>query len=426
MNRIAALLLALSTVGGFAWIGIRDASLILLAGPAGLASLAAARGLWLARPWGYRWTLGLGAIALILQPLCAPTFYLPGLLAAPWSKGRWAPIVFLGDAVRCGAVFAAIAAVAFCFVARPTPRDAISAPFHPIVIPIERFDLVDCGGRIRRVVGLPGETIRVDGGEVYLERGGTWVLARKSVATQRRMWRPAGEPDPLSSREAFSAVWRSEGDPPCQFRVEDRRLSTVEKDGTRRSRFVRVGTGDDVRVDMAVTALGHHGEIFVEVAHRRGTFVARLSTHGKSSLEYRGKSRDFQLPMPEVSLDRGRRHRVELWVYDAQAAVRWDGVVSQVLEVPDDNPLGGEGPFAIAFGAVDLLLHVDDLALSEDLMIERPAGVGSAVTVLPASYAVVPDAGGSPAHPLLIGRECIRGRIFLRLSPTPPHIRPAR
>lgn len=386
MARIGALALLLGAIGG----GIAAALGNPAAAPLALVSIAAARGLWLAREWGRTWALLSAAAAAFLLPWLAIAPALAALLAAPWRAGAKAAIGrFFADGVRAGVATAAVGAVALCFVARPV-EGALSAPSHYLFSPVERYDVVDCNGRVRRVVGLPGDTVHVASGDVFVESEGRWIHARKPFRLQSRLWKPVP-----------SGNWTS--DPPA--RHQNGRIVTSEEAGCRLNHAPSI-EGDDVRVAFQLTAFGTNGTVTVEVTQRYGTFAVTLSPQGRSLLELRAKTKNLQIALPDVQLSRGKNHRVELWVYDGQAQVVFDEIVTAPLEVPPEIESSRASGAEVAISASDVLIQIEKVELWRDVHF----GAAGSVVAPPGGYVVVSDEGREPE--MVVDRKRIRGRVF--------------
>ncbi len=248
-----------------------------------------------------------------------------------------------------------------------------------VIAGVERFDLLvfhfplnQSKVYVQRAVGMPGEELMIHGGDLYARPRGEarFRICRKPQATQDSIWiDPTGRKGFLANREEFDRGWESESR--GSFQVSERVLS-IESPGGRFGYSQGFEAGD-LRIAFDFE-LGGPGEAFAEVANGRGRFEARLGKESELRYEAAGGDRTA-VPLKDAPIEPGRRHRLELAVYDGTAVVRLDGSIRgqlSFIEFLEDasrsaSPRTHEGRPALAFGARGAALRVRDLAVGRDI-----------------------------------------------------------
>ena len=230
---------------------------------------------------------------------------------------------------------------------------------------------------VKRVVGLPGETIQVVEGDVYING----KVARKSLDEQRAMRIPVYDNDYMPDDSDRFPRWRFRLDrsnrvTPSGWRAEGSRFlhDPVAKNGERedwveyrhfdpdRSRYGPVRdfcpyNGDDVRSDNAVDDLMISADVSVRpdvksfvVRLDRGSdhFVVTLPVDGHSRVQVRRNGRALELTNARGGLtsskaETPRFSRLEASVIDRRVTVALDGV-------PLFDPIDFDDPRAPGFG----------------------------------------------------------------------------
>lgn len=142
---------------------------------------------------------------------------------------------------------------------------------------------------IKRMVGMPGERLRIDGGDIWTSRdgGATWTIERKPVDPQEALFFPY-YPEPVERRGFFAnrRVWEGLG-----WEIDEREgRFSVDAPGKVPLRFLAdvvqyhdSGIGGDARLpeyeegDAAAGDLRVRFDLAVE---RAGTFAVELTEHG--------------------------------------------------------------------------------------------------------------------------------------------------
>ncbi len=267
---------------------------------------------------------------------------------------------------------------------------------------VERYDVVvfkfplnQARNFIKRVVGLPNETLRIHQGDLYTRpKGGTqFTIARRPLRIQDSVWIDLAPRDPKSPRgfltdlATFEDSWKPSptSGPRAAFEIQDGELRTRESAGERSMQFLyrkpveQGGTRvSDVRLAFDLEITSPHGEFFVNLENDHGRFDVRMSTEQECSLSWhepgseRGHPKDKR-KLGSLKLAMDRRHRFDLSVYDGQAIVRIDGTILAEIPFatcPGDVKGGGGGAQELSFGGRDLTFRISDLALGRDIHYE--------------------------------------------------------
>lgn len=218
--------------------------------------------------------------------------------------------------------------------------------------PVERFDVVvfkfplnQSKNFIKRVVGLPGEELKIWHGDLYTRKPGEekFRIARKPLRTQESLWiDPVREgASLLSSGPVFTQAFAArpaEGAKEAEFVVRDGRLATLEREGERGLRFTltppvmdgySTAVGDR-RLSLDLELTGPKGQLFLEIANERGRFELRLDSDAPSELLWFASGAESspptkRIPLPGWNFEPFKRFKTELWIVDGTAYARIDG-----------------------------------------------------------------------------------------------------
>lgn len=165
---------------------------------------------------------------------------------------------------------------------------------------------------VKRVVGLPGEELRIENGDVFVRRGpeDEWTIPRRAKSVQHEMWRAVDRDEPTVSSwrvredaQDWSLVGRdiaARGDGRVGFKPDQTSIYNIYLDGYPDSvrdlranldRSVTSAVGD-VRVEAEVTALPGCREV--------------------TALLYEGDAL-YRFRLPGPAADAGARPAIELW-----------------------------------------------------------------------------------------------------------------
>ena len=262
---------------------------------------------------------------------------------------------------------------------------------------------------VKRVVGLPGEAIRIHDGDAYADG----ELLRKSLGVIREMKVPIFDMDHPPKPMGWACRWDAGPEPirPLEAIVAEDRLSLDASEATRavvelnyRHRNVDTGLDESIRDDLAYN--GSRGvpkpvrdfivECEIEIVGGTGAFSLRLGdgaesvrldlTVGSGSpnpmLSHRPREgNSAEAHYPNLRLDSGRRYRVEFAFVDRRAFAAIDGVevgtpldvfVPKLIEgkLPADRP-GTDRPLQLEARGVSAVVR--HLKLARDVQY-RPEG----------------------------------------------------
>jgi signal peptidase I len=219
------------------------------------------------------------------------------------------------------------------------------APVERFDVAVFRFPLNQSKNFIKRIVGLPGEELKIWSGDLYVRKPDEkrFRIARKPERIQEAIWiDPLRDgADLLSSSDAFLKAFevRDAGNGKrAEYMIMERHLETQELNGERGIRFtlaapVSDGQGATVEdrrlaLDLELTSPG--GSAFIEMSGEHGRFELVLDPRGGSELRWHepgGESKPPSLrrPLEGWTFDPYRRLRVELSLADGLARVDVDG-----------------------------------------------------------------------------------------------------
>jgi len=223
---------------------------------------------------------------------------------------------------------------------------------------------------IKRLVGLPGETVQIAGGDIWTSRdGGPAEIARKPPAVMRAMLQTVHDSDhpaAVLQEQGWPAAWTDWADPAgdgCSWRAEDRRRrfsASCEPGQAATLRFrhftprpddwkqARLGRGLALpvrpeRIDdfQAYNAIHHQGHWVSDLA-----VACRLESGADAGLV------EFDL------VDGGRRHRCTIDLASGMVELKAAGGATGRAE----TAVRGRGSWRLLFANVDdqLRLFVDD------------------------------------------------------------------
>lgn len=276
---------------------------------------------------------------------------------------------------------------------------------------------------IKRVVGLPGESIEIIDGDLYIDGR----IARKPPEVQRELWMPVFDqsqmPEPKSP-VAGRVRWQADNDPAwsgtssrvlrCDAR--DDRAHAIEFGGDddmepfedfyaydeRSSGAV----GGDLRLAMEVTLDRLDGSIAWELDRPPYRVVATLS-RGSNDVTLDVEGPRATLHSPRIAVDQpvcGRPYRVELDFCDGRASfragfARTDATID-VFEAARDAAVQLAGTPRLAISATDLAGTFRNVRIDRDVYYTRSAHTrraapGDAFRLGPGEYFVLGD--NSPA-----------------------------
>jgi len=192
---------------------------------------------------------------------------------------------------------------------------------------------------IKRVVGLPGETILVRGGDVYING----EIARKPWRVQRALWRRrshAAKPElwrPEDERywqiDGHSFVVACRGSPTLQYLTYEREILAYEERDFRGGRqFVRIPTSD-IMVQFELTPRKMRGEVQVRIDVQTAATISEvidrwlvrfpLDEQGCQPKVYRAG--DHVATGESCSLEAGRATLIQVCNVDRALTVRVGG-----------------------------------------------------------------------------------------------------
>jgi signal peptidase I len=280
-----------------------------------------------------------------------------------------------------------------------------------------KFPLNQPKNFIKRVVGLPGEELRIHGGNLYVRKPGEteFAIARRELRTQDSVWIDLARGHDFldGSPGSLDDYW--EAHPPAgaplraDYGIQERALVTREREGKRGVLFRYSGRFQDshyqevgeLRVAFDFELTSPQGQAFAEIANEFGRFELVLSTDGAGHLRWTlpGENpRKVTREIGTVRLEMDRRYRLELSVYDGLAIARVDGSKVADLEYiarrSDAKPPPG-GSIGISFGSKDATFRVRKLAVGRDLYYKGKDGGGIRedvpIAIKPGHYVMMGD-----------------------------------
>lgn len=319
-----------------------------------------------------------------------------------------------------------------------TPGDRIMVTkFFYLLEPIRRYDVVVFKyplnvqrNFIKRVVGLPGEELMLHNGDVYARSAGgeDWRIQKKPFGTQSRIWIRTHEEGELLRSDA---EWKGFWDEDSLVGFKERAAYQVRKeteDSPRRSPgYLVVGGGpgkgiqfvskngvrdqrswvQDVRFAIEFEMPRNGGELEAWIEHRwvngtgRRQWRVRLAPgEAEASLEAPGGANKERFPLSGIPLRSEGFHTLELWYYDGEALVLWDGSVAvrhTVVEKLLEHSRDPEVQTYVGFSIGGATLTLKGVEISRDVHYrERPYSPknfleGEAVRIPEDHYLVLGD-----------------------------------
>ncbi|MBI5368408.1 MAG: hypothetical protein HZA54_15335, partial [Planctomycetes bacterium] len=242
---------------------------------------------------------------------------------------------------------------------------------------------------IKRVVGLPDETVKARDGDIYYRKHGeaTFLLAKKPLDVQESIWIPAYEANFDRQGNLVADHWLPDTK---DYQMQGKTLVVPAPAGKRESRFVYAGTivdtaprggfaGDnqvgDVRLSFTVTPAAGDGAVLLRLSNGRHVVTAQLAVGaaGGSQVEYSdarmagANNRVFPVAR---TLAPGRPAQVALMWYDGSFCLKVDDavLVHEDAVVGWDLFSGGEGGVKqISFGVRDVGASFAGLAIHRDI-----------------------------------------------------------
>lgn len=268
---------------------------------------------------------------------------------------------------------------------------------------VERYDVIvfkfplnQSKNFIKRVVGLPNESIKIYRGNLYVKKPGQdkFHIASRTWRTQNSLWIDVSRATHgyLGTQATFEQAWESVGnDTPGQlpWRVAEGELSTQARDASGQKsvqfnlrRIPDDGPPvsapvDDVRLLFDFEITSPKGQVFAEISNAYGRFEAVLDTEGGSQLvcylpsrENRSRFEKQIVPLRDVQLSMDRHFRLELLVYDGTAHVRVnDGERAkfQFIDTREDLLEVDAPDRRVSFGTRGLTFKVNNLSVGRDI-----------------------------------------------------------
>jgi len=184
---------------------------------------------------------------------------------------------------------------------------------------------------IKRLVGLPGDKLRIRDGDLYVDGR----IERKPKHIQDTLWQPVYD-SAYVEKESVSQTWSNESAEGWSF-GKDGIAFTSEKSSrlafrrVLRDRYGYNGDRDghsevgDLKVDMTVKLLKDTGEVgaVLERDNDRFAFVIGAKESGKPARLERNEKPIAS--SPQATLTAGKEHRIEFSNVDQRVEVRLDG-----------------------------------------------------------------------------------------------------
>lgn len=230
---------------------------------------------------------------------------------------------------------------------------------------------------IKRLVGLPGETVEIRNGDVYVDG----EIARKSDAAQEAMWQlvhdsdlPVPGEDPWEivrgTAERWGQAYRLDGRPSpegggetlLRYGREIRDFNAYDSQG-----FGMTEVGD-VRLRLMVTADAAGGRVILRVTEGERTYTLEVPTGDDGTLLLLDGER--VVASAAVSLSPGTTYRIGLANVDDRVYATVDGrAVATYLYRADDT-----GPASVSFGARGVRAAFSEIAVFRDIQYRRSSG----------------------------------------------------
>ena len=249
---------------------------------------------------------------------------------------------------------------------------------------------------IKRLVGLPGETVIIAGGDIWTRKaGGEPVIARKPPAKRRAMLQPVHDSDrvPLPlARAGWPTAWSdwsAAAGPACRWETDDdgRSYSVACAVGQAAElRFRRfVPTDQDWRDARAGQTPARPAPTIVEDDQPYNTNPTRLHQVGDLALEARLVSRSSTGRVICDLVEHGRRHACEIDLETGEARLLVAGL-DPAEAATAVTGVRGRGSWRLLFANVD-----DELSLAVD---GRPIDFSGDTT-----WQSLPDGGAHAVGP---------------------------
>jgi signal peptidase I len=251
--------------------------------------------------------------------------------------------------------------------------------FEHALTPIRRFDVIvfrfplDISKSfIKRVIGLPGERVLIEQGNIFVQAPGEteFRIARKPPAIQDSIWiRHSG---PYADPAEFQKEWQTRGDLQINPRsIEcsssgDVQLSYRHPIKDRDALYARWVS--DIRLSMQLTP-GPQGECITRIVNAYGTFEVKI-VPGEAYLVVDGKA-------SKIMALTDREIRLECMFLDGQYLVRIDGrVVAEhtCVETYKDLKPGYFSEYSEDVLSRKMRLVIKDLRVDRDLYFKRRDG----------------------------------------------------
>lgn len=251
--------------------------------------------------------------------------------------------------------------------------------------PIERFDVVvfrfplnQSKFFVKRVVGMPGEELQIHQGDLYARQKGEkeFRIVRKPVLTQDSLWIPVSAvANSLTDSAAFHGAWELESGGAGDYGVNRGMLEIKGNSGTtfRLKAVIDDAMGhevDDTRLSFEFDLADPGAQVFAERSNRYGRFRASVSSEGKGELTVEVRSGRRSIPFTYPALGAGKRHRLDLLVFDGTAYVNIDGSIvarDDFIDVLGDSRYGRGQAAAMSFGMKGGHGYVSRLSVGRDL-----------------------------------------------------------
>jgi signal peptidase I len=314
------------------------------------------------------------AMALVIRHFCIEAFRIPTDSMRP---------TLYGDEPRLGRHGDRILVDKFAWLVREPRRFEVA---------VFQYPLNRTKNFIKRILGLPGERLRIYDGDVWIRAEGdaAWRIARKPEGVEDQLFLPF-YPRPVDDEEAFQG--RRNFDADASWTVDEgARRFRVDADGGggvlrfrhRIPPYDKAGIGAFRGADETLVgtdrSVGDVRVAFTVVAERAGTLVVTLREHGHEHelrLGARGtrlvadgdETLERELPF---RIEAGRRHEVAFANVDGTLVVSLDGETTRV-EIPGEtegepwNLPPRSGGHGVELEAIDFAAEVRDLAIARDV-----------------------------------------------------------
>jgi len=271
--------------------------------------------------------------------------------------------------------------------------------FHGDVPPEEADHCPRCGSKhvkakkknfIKRLIGLPGETVQIVGGDIFINNH----IARKPWRVQKAVWQHIYDSRyPPKRYFQDMKVWEADRDlwtikePTFTVRAQDKGQTLVHY---ARGIYDTIGYNGqigsfvvgDLKVEFDVVANSENGSVIAQIEHGRDLFELDLAaSKGKKTRVFLD---DEIIAEADFSLRPGRKSHVIFYQYDARIGARVDGktLFEQDLEV--DPEVGGKVRYSgVAFGVKDLDAQFSNVRIGRDVYYTSTLPSGSFATMEP-------------------------------------------